>query len=135
MNKPLAFDLNSYAKKIIIGCAQEEQLAAQEVIFDVTALLPCTPQRFAEVWKPEFDYSVLIAAVDDACDRVQNRILQEPLALEVASRIFLHSDLVEEVTVQTRKTQRYHGAESVGCRLTLTRIQWANLRSQVEVVS
>ncbi len=131
MNKPLAFELRSYVKQVVIASASEGHEAPEEVIFDVTALLPCIARRFAKVPTPEFDYSLLITAVDKACSSVQNRMSQEALALDVASRIFQGSTLVEEVEVQTRKTQWSKGAASVGCRISLTRIQWAALQSQL----
>jgi dihydroneopterin aldolase len=135
LNKPLAYELQDYAKQIVIGCAKEEHDAGpQEVVFNVTALLPCSAERFVENWLPEFDYLALTAAVDGACDAIDKRILQEPLALDVAGRVFLSSPLVETVEVLTRKTQRYQGAKSIGFRLTLTRIQWSELKFRVTTI-
>lgn len=131
MNKPLAFELSGYVKQIVIGSAPERHEAPEEVIFNVTALLPCIARRFVKMPTPEFDCSLLITAVDEACSSFQDRVLQEALAIDVARRIFQGSTLVEEVEVQTRKTQWSKGAASVGCRISLTRIQWHALQSQL----
>lgn len=116
----------------MIGGAQADHDEwPQEVVFSVTALLPCSADRFMENWLTAFDDQSLTAAVDTACEAIDKRLSQEPLALDVAGRVFQSSPLVETVEVLTHKTQRAHGSKSIGFRLTLTRIQWAELKSRM----
>jgi len=133
MTQPLKFEVLQYSKRIVIGCAPDEQAGPpQEVVFDVIAELPCQPRLLMDVWDPDFDYCLLTDAVDDACAAPQVKILQEALAFDVVSRIFQKSNLVERVMVGTQKTERYKDTRSIGFKLELTRVEWQQLRADID---
>ena len=133
MSKPLIYEVHQYSKRIVIGCAPDEQAGdPQEVVFDVVAELPCQARLLMDVWDPEFDYCLLTDAVDEACAAPQVKILQEALAFDVVSRIFQKSALVENVQVATQKTERYKNTRAIGFRLELNRPQWQALRVAME---
>jgi dihydroneopterin aldolase len=131
MTPAFAFEVASYRKRIVIGCADEEQLSAQEVIFDLKADVARQANLLVDAAHPVFDYCVLTDAVDAACAMAGPRILQEPLAFEVLERIFESSSLVEALEIFVRKTERYADTESIGFRLRLTRAQCADLGREV----
>ena len=129
---PFQFEVKSYRKNIIIGCADDEQVAPQEVVFDIVASIQPKATLLMDVWEPEFDYCVLTDAVDAACAHIGVKILQEPLAFDVMSRIFESHALINELDIMTRKTQRYSGTDYIGFRMSLNRTQWQALRAEIE---
>jgi dihydroneopterin aldolase len=129
---PFQFEVKSYRKSIIIGCADDEQVAPQEVVFDIVASVQPKATLLMDVWEPEFDYCVLTDAVDAACAHIGVKILQEPLAFDVMSRIFESHALINELDLMTRKTQRYSGTDYIGFRMSLNRAQWLALRAEIE---
>lgn len=131
MTPPFRFEVKSYQKRIVIGCADEEQLAPQEVIFDVVAELPASASLLVDVPHPVFDYCTLTDAIDAACAAAGVKILQEPLAFDVMGRMFDASPLVQALEVFIRKTERYADTDWIGFRMHLTRGQWQALASEV----
>ena len=132
MSQALIFDVQAYRKRLVIGCAPDEQAGPpQEVVFDITAELPCLPQLLTDVWDPVFDYCCLTDAVDEACAAPQVKILQEALAFDVLTRIFEKSGLVDCVSVSTRKTERYQNTDAIGFRVRLTREEWQVTREAI----
>ncbi|MEY4757519.1 MAG: hypothetical protein RJA34_2417 [Pseudomonadota bacterium] len=129
---PFKFEVKSYRKNIIIGCADDEQVSPQEVVFDLVASIQPKATLLMDVWEPEFDYCVLTDAVDAACAHIGVKILQEPLAFDVMSRIFESHALINELDIMTRKTQRYSGTDYIGFRMSLNRTQWQALRAEIE---
>jgi len=131
MTPPFRFEVKSYQKRIVIGCADEEQLAPQEVIFDVVAELPASASLLVDVPHPVFDYCLLTDAIDGACAATGIKILQEPLAFDVMDRVFAASGLVQALEIFIRKTERYADTDWIGFRMHLTRGQWQALASDV----
>ena len=129
---PFQFEVKSYRKNIIIGCADDEQVNPQEVVFDIVASVQPKATLLMDVWEPEFDYCVLTDAVDAACAHLGVKILQEPLAFEVMTRIFESHSLVQDLAIMIRKTQRYSGTDYIGFRMSLNRGQWLALRAEIE---
>jgi dihydroneopterin aldolase len=128
MNNPLAFEVRQHTKNIVIGCSQKERASGpQEVLFDVLAHVPCEPKFLIDTWNPVFDYCDLRDSVDEACEASGDKILQEPLALDVISRVFNKTPEVIFVEVFIQKTARYKGTKSIGFRIGLSRIQWSYL--------
>jgi dihydroneopterin aldolase len=131
MTQPFRFEVKSYQKRIVIGCADEEQLAPQEVIFDVVAELPASASLLVDVPHPVFDYCLLTDAIDAACAAAGIKILQEPLAFDAMGRMFAASPLVQALEIFIRKTERYANTDWIGFRMHLTRGQWQALASEV----
>ncbi len=131
MTQPFRFEVKSYHKRIVIGCADDEQLAPQEVVFDLVADLPASASLLLDVPHPVFDYCLLTDAIDAACAASGTRILQEPLAFDVMGRVFAASPLVQELEVFVRKTERYAGTDWIGFRMHLSRGQWQALSAEV----
>jgi len=131
---PFKFEVKSYRKNIVIGCADDEQVAPQEVVFDVVACVTPKAELLVDTWHPAFDYCVLTHAIDEACALLKLKILQEPLAYDVISRIFESHPLIEAVDLMVCKTQRYSGTDYIGFRLSLNREQWEHLRTDVAQV-
>jgi len=133
MHKPLVFEVREYKKRMVIGCSQSERAQGpQEVVFDVLAQVACDPMFLIDTWEPAFDYCDLTDAVDQACASPGDKILQEPLAFEVMTRVFEKSPHVNAVEVYTQKTQRYENTRSIGFRIELTRPQWAALAQAIQ---
>jgi dihydroneopterin aldolase len=124
MPRLFEFEVKAYTKRVTIGCADDEQLAAQEVVFDVTAGLTPDPRLLQDTQHPLFDYVVLTDAIDAACAAPGKKILQEALAADVVGRIFAANPLVVELQVTTRKTERYAGTDWIGFRLATSRSEW-----------
>jgi dihydroneopterin aldolase len=131
MTQAFRFEVKSYQKRIVIGCADEEQLAPQEVIFDVVAELPASAGLLVDVPHPVFDYCLLTDAIDAACAATGIKILQEPLAFDVMGRVFAASGLVQALEIFIRKTERYANTDWIGFRMQLTRGQWQALASEI----
>lgn len=128
MIRPLTFEVQQYRKRLVIGCAPDEQNGPpQELVFDIVAEIPCRPELLRDTWNPVFDYCILTDAVDAACAAAGVKILQEALAFAVMHRIFTQSDLVERVQVRTRKTERYKDTDAIGFRIDLQREEWRAL--------
>lgn len=130
--EPFRFEVNQYRKRVVIGCAADEQTAAQEVVFDIVAHVSPDPRLLLDTWEPIFDYCCLLEAVDAACAKAQVKILQEALAYDVVHRVFTEQPMVERLDVLTRKTERYTGTDSIGFRLRLSRSEWQQLAAQVD---
>jgi dihydroneopterin aldolase len=124
MPRLFEFEVKAYTKRVTIGCADDEQLAAQEVVFDITAGLAPDPRLLQDTQHPLFDYVALTDAVDAACATPGKKVLQEALAADVAGRIFAANPLVLELQVATRKTERYAGTDWIGFKLAMSRSEW-----------
>ena len=133
MTQPLVFDVQSYRKRLVIGCAPDEQAGPpQEVVFDIRAELPVLPALLTDVWDPVFDYCCLTDAVDEACAAPNVKILQEALAFDTLTRIYEKSPLVQRVSVTTRKTERYQNTDAIGFCICLTRDEWQATRLAIQ---
>ena len=130
--RPFCFEVKTYVKRVVIGCADDEQLAAQEVVFDVLAWLAPKAELLVDMRHPEFDYCVLTDAIDAACAAPGVKILQESIAFDVICRVFAASNQVTELEVATLKTERYANTQGIGFRIRLTRSQCLAMQAQVE---
>jgi FolB domain-containing protein len=127
MPRLFLFDVKNYRCQVVIGCADEEQLAPQAVVFDITAGVSPEPRLLQDAPQPAFDYCLLTDAIDAACAAPGRKILQEALAADVARRVFAASPLVQELEVAVRKTERYAGADWIGFKLMLSRSEWKSM--------
>ncbi len=130
--RPFCFEVKTYVKRIVIGCADDEQLAAQEVVFDVLAWIAAKAALLVDMRHPEFDYCVLTDAIDAACAAPGIKVLQESLAFDVITRVFAASSQVAELEVATLKTERYANTQGIGFRIRLTRAQCLALQAQIQ---
>lgn len=131
MTPPIAYEVEHYVKNIIIGCSPDEQIDPQEVVFDATAWLACDPMHLVDIPHPHFDYCAITDAIDEACAACGHRILQESLAFDAMGRLFVASAHVQCIEIKVRKTQRYAGTKSIGFRIKLNRLQWAELNARM----
>jgi dihydroneopterin aldolase len=133
---PVLYEVQAYRKRIVIGCAPDEQAGPpQEVVFDLVAALPPMAQLLTDVWDPVFDYCCLTDAVDEACAVTGVKILQEALAFDVMGRVFHKSPLVETLEVATRKTERYQNTNAIGFRIKMSRTEWQAMHAAIQAAA
>ena len=114
------FEVDTLARQVEIGCADDEHGVQQAVTITLRATLDGSTLFAGDTRTPPFDYCALIDAVDAALASRPRFILQETLVVAIAARV-LADPLVQAIEIALDKTERYPGCRSIGVRAAFDR--------------
>jgi len=123
------FEVDTLARQVEIGCADDEHGVQQAVTITLRATLDGSTLFAGDTRTPPFDYCALIDAVDAALASRPRFILQETLVVAVAARV-LADPRVERIEIALAKTGRYPGCRSIGVRAAFERADLAALAAR-----